>query len=100
MQLGMLITEATHADNIVAITKAALKRGHSVRLFMTDDGVSLIRHDGVMALRKLENVEVSLCDFSANKRNFGDSDIPEGVIKGTQYQNSLMHNECDKILVI
>ena len=100
MQLGMLITEATHADNIVAITKAALQRGHSVRLFMADDGVHLVKNGGVMALRKLENVEVSLCDYSANKRNLGDSDIPEGVIKGTQYQNSLMHNECDKILVL
>ena len=98
MQLGMLITEVTYADTIVAVTKAALRRGYSVRLFMTDDGVHLVKNAGVMELRKLENVEVSLCDYSANKRNLGDSDIPEGVIKGTQYQNSLMHNECDTVL--
>lgn len=99
MRLGMLITEATYANTIVAITKAALQRGHSVRLFMMEDGVRLVKNSGVMALKKLENVEVSLCDHSANSRNLCDSDIPEGVIKGTQYQNSLMHNECDKILV-
>ncbi len=99
MQIGMLITEATHADKIVAISKAALKKGHSVRLFMTDEGVNLAKNSEVMDLRNLENVEVSLCDFSAKKRNIGDSDVPEGVTKGTQYQNSLMHNECDKILV-
>ena len=99
MQIGILVTQAAYAGNIVDITKAALKRGHSVRIFMTDDGVLLIRNSGVAGLRKLENVEMSLCDYSAQGRNLADSDIPEGVTKGTQYQNSLMHNECDKVLV-
>ena len=53
MQIGMLVTEATYADTIIAVTKAALQKGHSVRLFMTDEGVNLAKNNGVMDLGTL-----------------------------------------------
>jgi len=99
MRLGFLVTQTIHANKIIDMAKAALRRGHSLSIFMTDDGVSLVRNSGVTDLRKLENVEMSLCDHSAHARHIVDQDIPEGIIKGTQYQNSLMHNEADKVLI-
>ncbi len=99
MKIGFLITRQEHADKIVETAKAAQARGHSLSLFMTDDGVYLVRNSAVTDLRSLENVEMSLCDYSANGRQIGEGEIPQGIIKGTQYQNSLLHNECDKVLI-
>ena len=99
MKIGILITQTTQANKIIELTKAAVTRKHAVTIFMTDDGVYLVTNGEVAGLRKLEGVDMSLCDYSANGRHIADSLIPEGVIKGTQYQNSLMHSECDKILV-
>ncbi|MDI6801812.1 MAG: DsrE family protein [Thermodesulfovibrionales bacterium] len=99
MQIGIVITQTAHANKIIDITREAVKRGHKVSIFMTDDGIYLVKNAAVADLRNLENVEMSLCNFSFKGRNLEDSEIPEGVINGTQYQNSLIHNECDKILI-
>ncbi|MDA8085336.1 MAG: DsrE family protein [Nitrospiraceae bacterium] len=99
MNLGIVVTQTANARKIIEITEAAVKRGHSVSIFMTDDGVYLVTNGGIAALRKLEGVEMSLCNYSAGGRNVPDSLIPEGVINGTQYQNSLIHNECDKVMI-
>ncbi len=98
MKLGIVVTQTPFANKIVDITKAALKRGHSVSIFLTDDGIYLIKNGDVADLRNLENVEMSLCNFSAMGRKLANSDVPEGIVNGTQYQNSLIHNECDKVL--
>jgi|SRR5208283_2418369 len=98
MKLGIIVTQTPYANKIVDITKAAVKRGHSVSIFFTDDGIYLIKNVDVANLRNLENVEMSLCNFSLQGRKLADSEVPEGVINGTQYQNSLIHNECDKLL--
>jgi predicted peroxiredoxin len=100
MRLGFFVTEATHASTIIDLTRAAVKRGHEAVIFLTDDGVQLIRRRDIAELRNLEHVNMSLCNFSAQRRKIADSDIPDKVINGTQYQNSLMHNECDKIVML
>ncbi len=97
MQIGFLITRDTYADKIAALAKAALAKGHTVSIFMTDDGVRLIGNSEISGLK--DKVDMSLCDFSARNRDLTEKDIPEGVTAGTQYQNSLMHNECDRVLI-
>ncbi|RJQ49436.1 MAG: hypothetical protein C4538_02195 [Nitrospiraceae bacterium] len=99
MNLGILITSTPHANKIIEITKAALKRGHHVSIFMTDDGIYLVKNGGVANLRELDNVEMSICNFSADGRYLSENEIPSGIANATQYQNSLMHNECDKVLI-
>ncbi len=99
MKIGFLITRQDNAEKIVETAKAAQAKGHSLVIFMTDDGVYHVRNSAVTDLRNLENVEMSLCDYSANGRKIAESEIPSGVIKGTQYQNSVMHNECDRVLI-
>ncbi|MBI4686357.1 MAG: DsrE family protein [Nitrospirae bacterium] len=99
MRLGILITSTTYAEKILEITKAAVKRGHAVVIFMTDDGIYLVTNNEIANLRHLGNVEMSLCNYSATGRHLDEKEIPEGVINGTQYQNSIMHNECDKVLI-
>ncbi len=99
MKIGILITQTPQANKIVEITKEAVKRGHSVSLFMTDDGIYLVKNCAVTDLRKLENVDMSLCNYSAKGRYLDEKEIPEGIINGTQYQNALLHSECDKVLV-
>ncbi len=99
MKLGILVTSTPYAGKIVDITKAAVKRGYHVTIFMTDDGIYLVTNNEIANLRHLENVEMSLCNYSATGRHLDEKEIPDGVINGTQYQNSLMHNECDKVLI-
>ncbi|MDA8089796.1 MAG: DsrE family protein [Nitrospiraceae bacterium] len=99
MKIGILVTQTPYANKIIEITKEAVKRGHIVSIFMTDDGIYLIKNGAVADLRKLDNVDMSLCNYSAKGRNLDESEIPEGVINGTQYQNALIHNECDKVLI-
>jgi predicted peroxiredoxin len=98
MKIGFLITRDVYADKIVAIAGAAAKRGHTVTVFMTDDGVKLLKDERIAGLRNTV-AEMSICDFSARSRNITEKDIPAGVTAGTQYQNSLMHNECDRVLI-
>ncbi len=76
MNLGIIITQSDYADMIIEITKAAVKRGYSISIFMTDDGVKLIKNPEVANLRRLENVGMSLCDFSARARGIDEKDIP------------------------
>jgi predicted peroxiredoxin len=99
MNIGILITSTPHANKIIEIAKEAVKRGYQVTIFMTDDGIYLIENKEIANLKNLENVEMSLCNYSADGRHLDEKDIPEGVGNATQYQNSLMHSECDKILV-
>jgi predicted peroxiredoxin len=99
MKLGIIITRDAFADRIVEIAKAAVKKGHSVSIFMTDDGVKLVRNNEIADLRNLKNTDVSLCDFSLRGRNIDEGEVPDGITAGTQYQNSLIHNECDKVLI-
>lgn len=98
MNLGIVITQTAHAKKIIELTQAAVKKGHSVNIFMTDDGIYLVKNSAVAGLRKLDNVEMSLCNYSAQGRNLATEEVPEGITNGTQYQNSLIHNECDKVL--
>ena len=96
MNIGFLITRDAYADKIAAIAKAAIGRGHTVSIFMTDDGVRLLKDSSIAGLKDA-GADVSLCDFSARNREI--TEIPEGITAGTQYQNSLIHNECDKVLI-
>lgn len=98
MHYGVIATKTDYADKIIELTQRMVQKGFSVSIFLTDDGVLLIKNPEIAGLRNLAGVEMSLCDYTARSRNIPSEEIPEGVIAGTQYQNSLIHSECDRIL--
>ncbi len=100
MKIGLLVTQEGYEEDIIGLTKAAVKRGHEVIIFMTDTGVMNSQNSGVVALKDLDGVSISLCDFSAKNNKLTDEMIPEGIIAGSQYQNAVMNQDADKVIVL
>ncbi|WP_420263623.1 hypothetical protein [Candidatus Magnetominusculus dajiuhuensis] len=98
MTIGFLITRDGYKDDIIGLTKAAVKKGLNVILFMMDDGTRHSQDKDIVALMGLNGVTMSLCDHSAKLRNV--IEIPEGCAAGSQYQNSVMNQDADKVILI
>jgi len=99
MTLGLLVTRDGYAEEIVGLTKQALKKGHKVIIFMTDKGVLNIKNTEVVALKDFADVDMSLCNFSVENNNLPGDIIPDGITAGSQFQNAVMVQESDKIIV-
>lgn len=99
MDIGFLITNSEYGSAIFELADAALKRGHSIRLFMTDEGVNLLPNKRLHEFIGKDRVEISFCNYSSQNHKVDESALPSGMTSATQYQNSLMHNECDRVLV-
>ncbi|MEO5358698.1 MAG: hypothetical protein H7844_15565 [Nitrospirae bacterium YQR-1] len=100
MTIGLLITRDGFSQDIIGLTKAAVNKGHQVILFMMDDGARHSQSKDVVALKDIPGVTMSLCDHSAKLRDITEGMIPEGCTAGSQYQNSVMNQDADKVLVI
>ncbi|KJR40907.1 sulfur relay, DsrE-like protein [Candidatus Magnetoovum chiemensis] len=100
MVLGLLVTRDGYKDDIIGLTKAAVSKGHKVIIFMMDDGTRHSQDKDIVALKDLEGVEMSLCDHSAKLRNITTDMIPKGITAGSQYQNAVMNQDADKVILI
>ena len=99
MKLGILVNTEDHRDDIIGIVKAAIERGHDVVVFTMDVGTRLFRYPEYSELCNLNGVKMSFCDHNA-KMYGGTEDAPEAISRGSQYDNAVMHHECDKIIVL
>ncbi|MBN2655271.1 MAG: DsrE family protein [Nitrospirae bacterium] len=99
MQIGFLVINLKYAESIFELADASLVRGHSIRIFMTDEGVKLIENKKMHNYAPMQKTHISFCSHSAKNHNINTSMLPEGISPSTQYQNALMHNECDRVLV-
>ncbi|MBF0318530.1 MAG: DsrE family protein [Nitrospirae bacterium] len=100
MTIGLLITRDGYKDDIIGLTKAAVKKGLEVILFMMDDGTRHSQDKDIVALMSLTGVTMSLCDHSAKLRKITTDMIPAGCAAGSQYQNSVMNQDADKVILI
>ncbi len=100
MILGLLVTRDGFKDDIIGLTKAAVTKGLQVIIFMMDDGIRHTQDKDVVALKDLEGVTVSICDHSAKLRNVEEDMVPEGITCGSQYQNAVMNQDAEKVIVI
>lgn len=98
MTLGILVNTDKNKEAIIGITKASIKRGHRVILFFMDEGCNLLKDGEITALRNIEGVSISICDF--NRKKIGIKDIPEGILCGSQYDNAVMNRESDKVIIL
>lgn len=95
--LGIMVTRCENADHIIGVVKAAREAGHPVSVFMTDEGVKFTRdHEFVKQLMACE-VKLSCCDH--NYKLLGYHDKTEGVYYGSQFDNALMLQKSERILV-
>ncbi len=101
MNIGILVTREEYKRHLVGITRAAIKRGHRVRIFLMDRGVMLIKEKEVTDLKELSGVMTfALCDLNLKKAGLSEMDVPEGIICGSQYNNAVMNHESDRVIIL
>jgi len=100
MKLGIFINTDRHAAHALGITKAAISKGHEVVIFNTDDGAKLLGNPAFAELCKTKGVTMSFCDHSAKALNVSAEGIPEDIVCGSQFNNAVMVNEADRVIVL
>ncbi len=95
--LAFLLTTGPDREDgatVLSLARAALGRGHDVRLFLMADGVEALRSGGLEDLFR-RGAEVSVCAQSASARGIARVDW---TVWGTQVENAGNLVECDRFL--
>ncbi|MGW8271772.1 MAG: DsrE family protein [Thermodesulfovibrionales bacterium] len=100
MKLGIMATRDSFKKQLLGIVRSASSRGHEVIVFLTDDGVNLCLDSEFQQLIGHPGVTMSLCDHSAKLRDISEADVPAGVVQGSQFQNAVMNQDADKVIII
>lgn len=100
MKLGILTNSNKHLSHLVGITKAACNKGHEVLIFAMDEGTELTGSESFRDLCKLDNVTISICRHSAEERDVNTDEISSEIVCGSQFNNAMMNNEADKVIVL
>ena len=97
MKLGiLLISTPSHADidTVIDVSKACVRLGHEVEIFLMDDGVYTIPRLLDAGLGE----KVTICTHNANERGLENEDL-EGVMQGSQFDLAGIVNSSDRFLV-
>ncbi|MBI4655004.1 MAG: hypothetical protein HY752_08465 [Nitrospirae bacterium] len=100
MKLGILINTDKHLCDALGIVKSALSKGHEVNIFNMDDGTRLLGNPAFTGLCRTKGVSMSFCDHSAKGLGISKEGIPQEVACGSQYNNALMVNGADRVIVL
>jgi predicted peroxiredoxin len=100
MKLGIMVTTDRRLDQVLGLAEAALRKGHAVSIFATDEGVRLLLEPQFAALAALPGASLSFCDFSARQLGVRPEGLPGGVKRGSQYENAVMAAEADKLIAL
>ncbi len=100
MKLGILVNTDKHLADVIGITEAAQSQGHEVAIFTMDEGTRLLEDPCYVGLSELKGVTMSFCDHSATQLKVLTSDLPDQIIRGGQYNNSVMNHESDKVIIM
>jgi peroxiredoxin family protein len=100
MKLGILVNSDKHCEDVVGITRAALSAGHAVMIFVMDEGTRLLEEATFVQLSEMEELRMSYCNYNAEGLGISKKLIPNNLISGSQYENSIMIHESDKIIVL
>lgn len=100
MKLGIFVNTDRHLADVLGITKAALSKGHEVILFNMDGGTKFLGNQDFAALCKTKGVTMSFCDHSAKSKNVATEGLPPEMVCGSQYNNAVMVNTADRVIVL
>lgn len=97
--LGILVSSDKHMDHLLGISRAAIKTGKKVMVFITNRGVLLTQEPGLAELT--ESAQVSVCQ--ANFEAFGLKKSAPGV-EGLNFTNQAAHGmliqDCHRYIVL
>lgn len=100
MKLGILVNSDKHRDDVIGLTQAALAKGHEVTLFTMDSGTRLLTDPSYNELCRRPGVVMSFCDHSAKQGGVAAGNIPDAIVRGSQYDNAVMMHTADKVIVL
>ncbi len=98
MKLGILVLNSNQLKAILGLTQAALDAGDTVRFFVNDHGTKLLAEPNFTVLSG--KVAMSFCEYSAKKLGVDLSALPKEIKKGTQLNNAIMYQQCEKVIVL
>ena len=100
MKLGILITTDKHLNQIVSISRAASARGYELAIFAMNEGTRLLGYPEFLQLCELDNTIMSLCSHSAAEFGVDTTGVSKEIIIGSQFNNAMMNNQSDKVIVL
>ena len=100
MKLGVMVITDRHLAQLCGLTRAALRKGHTVGIFVTDEGTRLLASREFSSVVALPGVAASYCDQSARRHGGRPAGLPETVVSGSQLQNAIMVSESDRLIVL
>jgi peroxiredoxin family protein len=98
--LGICVTTRASARHVLGLASAAARAGVSTEVFLTGEGVHLIRDHRFDEL--VEAARVSVCDASYRSAGLEGTDVNGLTDKDfvTQWRNAEMVERCDRYLVL
>ena len=98
--LGICVTTRGNASHVLGLANAATRARVSTEVFLTGDGVQLIRDHRFQEL--VEGARVSVCDasFRAAGLDVGDAQGLTDKDFVTQWRNAEMVEQCDRYLIL
>jgi len=98
MHLGIVASHESAGPHLVGLAAAAIARGWTCRVFLTDSAVKLATSTSLRDLAQAGSVRLDVCEHSW--QHFGGAGAPEGATLGSQFQNAELVRECDRVVVI
>ncbi len=100
MTLGILVNTDKNLEAVKGITEAALRKGHRVIIFAMDEGTRLLEDETFTGLSTHEGLQMSFCAHSAKELGVNTSGVPEKITAGSQFNNSKMVRDSDRVIVL
>ena len=100
MKLGIFVNTNGHLAAVTGITTAALAQGHTVSIFVMDEGTRLLSEPSFTALSGQAGVTMAFCDHSAQHLGTKPASLPSTVSCGSQFENATMIHEVDRVIVL
>ena len=100
MKLGIHVNSDKHVEHVIGLTKAAVSKGHEVIIFNMDEGTRLLGNSSFRELCGMYGVRMSFCDYNAKGLGVSKEGIPDEIVCGSQYNNAIMVNISDRVIVL
>ncbi len=100
MKLGIHVKTDKHREHVIGIAKAAAAKGHEVMIFTMAEGERLLEQQPYSELCKTPNIKMSYCDHNAGHMGIKKDAIPAEITCGSQYNNAVIVNSADKVIVL
>lgn len=100
MKLGIHVKTDRHLEQVIGIVNAAASKGHEVMIFTMAEGEKLLENPRFCDLCRNPKVKMSYCDHDAVHFGIKKESIPADVACGSQFNNALMVNDADRVIVL